>query len=194
MKSHANAQRINQNPNEFLGLGFNQGTGARSLDFPPHSASLIELIRNLAEAERHTHELYQACLPLAPTLPHRLGDALRDALHEDQRHARALRQSLMRLDDDGLLEVNASVVTHASVVRACRMHGVFETLAYLEAVTVRAYSQVCMTTLNSDYRLFDVAYSNMQDNLEHLEIIGQITAQRCGHRVAGSMSETPGSP
>ena len=42
---------------------------------------------------------------------------------------------------------------------------------------MQIYSRVCALTLEYDYRLFDLAFRNLQDNLQHLEFINELSAQ-----------------
>ncbi|MEM1190182.1 MAG: hypothetical protein AAGI72_16750 [Pseudomonadota bacterium] len=132
----------------------------------------VTLLLRLLTAESRTHALYKAILRSELRLPASMASAIEQAGQEDRGHLEDLK---------GLLPLDvAMAAAEASYAlrdpEALEFDQVLAEIERLERLSVRAYTQICHKALDGDYRLFDVAFRNLQDNLVHAETLGQMRA------------------
>ena len=148
---------------------------------PGGERTLTALLSSLALVERQTQALYGDYLQRAKSLPGITRAALRRALSEDRLHCAelkiCLRQRPSNLSREHRLDHGPAWAPARTPERA--PGSILVCLGRGEQHAVQIYSRVCALTLEYDYRLFDLAFRNLQDNLQHLEFINELSAQ--GH-------------
>lgn len=157
---------------------------------PGGERTLTSLLTSLALVERQTQALYGAYLQRAKSLPGLTRSALRRALSEDRLHCAELKICLRQRPSNPSREqrLDHDPAWAPPRTRERAPGSILVSLRRGEQYAVQIYSRVCALTLEYDYRLFDLAFRNLQDNLQHLEFINELSAQ--GHTGAPG----PGAP
>lgn len=155
------------------------------------SVPMIHLLSLVAENEVRTQHLYARILMFQDSP----GSALRnliphfeEASAEDKDHYHAIRECMFRLRGKGFGKRITAQRALPLTAGQQRLHELLALLHQTEASSIRAYSELCSITLEQDYRVFDLSYRNMHDNMLHHELVGEALRQ-CHHdRAAFSCS------
>lgn len=150
-----------------------------------HSAKLVALMKQAAALEIRSTDLYQklarhlsedreahqettkACTWLAAT-------------EEDAQHFSDVEQWLQNLPQP--VAVNKAAILNHKHHRPANFGSLIEQLQFIEQGAIRSYSQICQLTLEQDYKAFDLAYRNMQENIVHLgEVLELADSARQAH-------------
>lgn len=151
------------------------------------SQSSLALLVHMIRHEQSTRFLYAAllCHPEIAQSPQR--DYFKQALEEDAAHVDELtdqldpkvRQQLMSNSEH--IQYTALPATSATdlcqPLAASGNEDILQQLYQSELAAVGACRRLCTLTLEQDYRLFDLAYRHLQENLLHLETAADLLAR-----------------
>lgn len=136
--------------------------------------SVTMLLRKVASNEIRTHYFYSillrkhgALIESNPTFTH----LLEEASKEDVSHYHAINECIFQ--KHGTLDFANPKDTIFGYSRQIKnsLVKLLKNLCLIEASSVQAYAELCALTLEYDYRIFDLSYRNMHENILHLELV-----------------------
>lgn len=142
------------------------------INYTRHSAKLVALMKQVAALEIRSTDLYQK---LARYI-HEDQEAHREAAQactwlaatqEDAQHFNDVEQWLQNLPQP--VAVNKTAILNHKNHRPASFDSLIKQLQFIEQGAIRSYAQICQLTLEQDYKAFDLAYRNMQENIVHLD-------------------------
>ncbi|MCH2157426.1 MAG: hypothetical protein MK096_01425 [Oleiphilaceae bacterium] len=144
---------------------------------------LLTLLNLIANNEIRTHLLYSELIKRHACHVGRdqhLLSCFHTALTEDKDHYQCIEHCIELIQGP-----EAPTKTRNKHYPSTQLKSSFSKLLkslYLsEASSVQAYSEICTMTLEKDYRLFDLAYRNMHENIVHLDAVEEALNTHCQH-------------
>lgn len=130
---------------------------------------LVELMQQAADLETKSALLYKKLNFIGAYSWHQNEVPWYVAFEEDQAHASAVRN---------WLETNTQSMPEQNWVTLDFENSSLEKqlseLASIERSSIQTYTQICKQSIEKDYKLFDIAYRNMQENIIHLNQISSV--------------------
>jgi ferritin-like protein len=132
---------------------------------------LLSLLFKAARNELLSYQIY-AYLTQNPrwTPISNISHLIQVAEFEDWEHYREIINCIERLNGD----VN-SMLKYTSKFQALKpwftVHDCLALLRTTETVSVNAYTEMCMISMEYDYRVFDLSYRNLHENIQHQRVV-----------------------
>lgn len=154
------------------------------------SEALVRGLTEVADNERHTHQLYSQLLESFCVSSHSSADNrdyFQAASEEDEKHYRVIEHCIFRLIGNAKsMTIATQALKPAPVIGgpdSC--HNLLKALCQAEAFGVQLYSELCSIALEYDYWVFDLCYRNMHENMMHLERLKGFLSQSSSLPEAG---------
>lgn len=135
------------------------------------SAQLLMLLCAAANSESLTQALYGQFLE-SPICDSQCNtQLLRLASSEDKLHFEAIDECIHRLDKSGKQLANAKPMSNSNWQSPLAEQHLLTTLGSIEARSVQLYTQICALSMEFDYKIFDISYRNMHNNMLHMNTL-----------------------
>ncbi len=147
----------------------------RQQEYDGPSGHLFSLLLVAAKNELLTSAIYSQLRESAETdrIPGLLGLS-QVASSEDRDHYHSILECIERLKA-GQGSCGSDATPLAPRQPASRtLEGLLRMLREMEASSVKAYTEICQITLGCDYRIFDLSYRNLNNNMEHQSKVDDI--------------------
>lgn len=134
------------------------------------SKEIANLLASLAMQEKLSSKLYQAIIASQDKLQPAITEWCTRAQDEDNVHLQEINKHMQRLNIQAVLPTVACPSSgNACAADHCPVPALINKLTFLETESIRAYSRLCDLCMEYDYRLFDLSYRHLQENLQHLQ-------------------------
>lgn len=154
----------------------------RQQEYDGPSAYLLSLLLAAARNELITSAIYSQLVKSADIerIPGLLGLS-QMACSEDRDHYHGIVECIDRFKAG-----QDSHSTHATVLGSWqlgsqKLENLLRVLRQMEASSVKAYREICQITLGCDYRIFDLSYRNLNNNMEHQSKVDDILTKGLLH-------------
>ena len=96
------------------------------------------------------------------------------ASNEDRGHFDDILECIGRLNGKLIKTQPCLGVSRKLKPRQSSIKKILKLLYKTEATSVKTYREVCNIALEHDYRIFDLCYRNMQENIQHQDIVSDM--------------------
>ncbi|MEM9530435.1 MAG: ferritin-like domain-containing protein [Pseudomonadota bacterium] len=133
-------------------------------------------LNQAAKAELVTHQAYRKLRRQALPDLSGLQTLIERADLEDSRHYEQILADLERLNKHTDADPAPVTPIFEPMYIPDSVPEILDRLRQVELSLIRAYKQICTLSLDLDYRVFDLAFRNLQDNSIHLSTIDRMLA------------------
>lgn len=160
-----------------------------------HSDRLISLLLRCADHELLTHGLYRALfngggMSRVPELQ----GLSRTASDEDWEHYQGVLGCVRRLTTGEVSDRRRCGADDLLKLTSSSTLNLLDQLRTAEHRLVRSYHEICLLTIERDYRTFDISFRNMTENAQHQERVSKLLTTDLGAESRGAHLACPADP